>query len=104
MADQGSEIRPPQQPPTPIPVEQQLKLQRQELGLLGYIFGSRVENASENGPFFIASIIIILSFIGIFIVLCFGNRDNGDALKVLSALIVAALGFIGGYGSGGRRR
>jgi hypothetical protein len=98
MADQGSEIRPPQQriAPTSIPVEHQLQLQRQELGLLGYLFGSR-----ENAPFFIAGIIVILSFIGIFIVLL-TNKD-GDALKALSAFVFAALSFIGGYGTGRRR-
>jgi hypothetical protein len=104
MADQGSEIRPPQQQPgvpTSIPVEHRLQLQRQELGLVGYIFGSK-ENARENGPFFIASIIIILSFIGIFVVLIKSIKDNGDVLKGLSALIVAALTFIGG-GSGRTR-
>ena len=80
MADQGSEIRPPQQQRGEVvPFEHRLRLQRQELGLVGYIFGSR-ENARENGPFFIASIIIILSFIGIFVVvLASGIKDRGSS-------------------------
>jgi hypothetical protein len=46
--------------------------------------------------------IIILSFVGIFVIFFFNIKDSGDALKGLSALVVAALTFIGG-GSGRSR-
>ena len=92
-------IEPPQETPSPIPVEQQIKLRRVELGLPGLLFSS---NARENAPFVIAITIIVFSFIGMFIVL-FSNKDIADPFKVFSALIVAALSFIGGYGTGRRR-
>jgi hypothetical protein len=93
-------IKPPRLRSGEIPAEHQLRLHRQELGMLGYIFGSR-----ENAPFFIGAIIVVFSFIGIFLSIVFPDkqtgRPDGDTLKLCSGLIVAALSFIAGYS--GRR-
>jgi hypothetical protein len=100
VEQKNSGIRPPlrRTGETTLSAEHQLQFRRLELGVLGYVFGSK-----DNAPFFIAGIIVILSFIGIFIALLSSNTGSGDTLKALFSLIFAALSFIGGY-SGRRDR
>jgi hypothetical protein len=74
---------------------------KQELGLLGKIFGGR-----EHAPINIAGAIIVVGLVAL-IASPFLPESNtlshGDLAKALIGLILAAFTFLGGYVGGGAR-
>jgi hypothetical protein len=82
--------------------ESEIRQRSQELGLLGKIFGGR-----DHAPINIAGAIIILgvlALIGMPFLPESKTLSQGDLAKVISALILAAFTFLGGYLGGGTKQ
>jgi hypothetical protein len=75
-----------------------LKHHSQELGLLGYIFGSRA-----NAPVYIAALAIVFSFVIICCVLAFAQESDGlsktQMVGLFIPIITGALGYLFGKGA-----
>ena len=76
-----------------------LKHHSQELGLMGFVFGSK-----EHAPLNIAGLVLVLCIIGM--VVCPFLPDTGgvtaaDMLRIFGSIALASLTFLGGY-LGGR--
>jgi hypothetical protein len=82
--------------------ESALRQRSQELGMLGKIFGGR-----DHAPINIAGTIIILGVLAL-IAMPFlpesKTLSQADLAKVLSALVLAAFTFLGGYLGGGTKQ
>jgi hypothetical protein len=79
-----------------------LRQRSQELGLLGKLFGGR-----DHAPINIAGFIIILGLIALTCLPFFPESktlSQADLAKVISAFVLAAFTFLGGYLSGGNRQ
>jgi hypothetical protein len=79
-----------------------LRQRSQELGLLGKLFGGR-----EHAPINIAGSIIILGVVALILMPFLPESktlSQADLAKVLSALILAAFTFLGGYLGGGAKQ
>jgi hypothetical protein len=82
--------------------ESDIRQRSQELGLLGKIFGGR-----EHAPINIAGAIIILGALALIVMPFLPESktfSQGDLAKVISALVLAAFTFLGGYLGGGTRQ
>lgn len=78
-----------------------LQRHAQELGVIGKLFGS-----SEHAPLNIAGIILVLCVLAMLATAFLpvsGNVPAADLLKMLGAIALASLTFLGGY-LGGRAR
>ncbi len=87
------------QPQQPVSLtDNDLKHHSQELGLLGYIFGSRA-----NAPVYIAALAIVFSFAIICFVLVFTQESSGvsktQMVGLFIPIITGALGYLFGKGS-----
>ena len=72
-----------------------LKQRSQELGLLGKIFGGR-----DHAPINIAGAIIVIGIIGLMLIPFLPETKTltqADLMKTISALVLAAFTFLGGY-------
>lgn len=70
---------------------------QQELGLLGTWFGGRAQ-ASIYG----VGLIGIVALVGLILIGSFTADLRGELFKVLGAIVIAALGYLGGSHTSGR--
>lgn len=97
----GSPTQPSSQPggAHSVPVSEATLRHRQELGLLGKLFGGR-----DHAPINIAGTIIVLGIVALVASPMLPESQSfthGDLAKSLGGLILAALTFLGGYLGGG---
>jgi hypothetical protein len=93
MSDPGSQqnAQIPAQPQQPVALtDNDLKHHSQELGLLGYVFGSK-----ENSPYNIAAIAIIAALIMLGILLI-SQPQNSAGITLMGAIVTGGLGYIFG--------
>jgi len=73
--------------------EVDLKRHSQELGMLGWFFGSK-----DNAPYYIAAVAIIIS-LGLLCYAMTAQPQNAAAMTLLGSIITGALGYIFGRSS-----
>lgn len=68
-----------------------------EMGTIGKFFGSR-----ENAALYLTSGLMLTATIGLAVLAVVHPDARGELTRVLAAVVIGALGFIGGLLSGGK--